>query len=358
MHPTDTGNLAKKSIVAPWDDLRSVRVQRRVLEELRVGRASKSRSDWRRVGRWFGAAVAVAALVALVVFVRDAFPTRSTEVATSHEPRLELADGSVVTLASSADGTSTARVVVAQVSSERIVVNHLQGTATYDIAKNPNRVFVVNIDDARVEVLGTSFRIEKLDHAVRVAVLEGRVQVTRQERSVVLVGGEDVTFGNVGYSPPAGATSRPTGPSAPTATGPAEGQPPSPSASAGPSASAPAAAPTAAQLFRQADDARGRGDVVEALGLLRKLVSDYPRDPRVGLAMFTIGRLEMQRGNPASAAEAFESCGAAMGGEAIAEAALARSRAGDAAKARALASEYLKRFPEGARAAEMEKLAR
>ncbi|MBL8742013.1 MAG: hypothetical protein JNK04_12990, partial [Myxococcales bacterium] len=69
-----------------------------------------------------------------------------------------------------------------------------------------------------------------------------------------------------------------------------------------------------------------------------------------------IGRLENQRGNPAAAAAAFEACGSAMSGEALAEAALARAAAGQGAQAAALAKRYRQLFPEGPRSAEMEKL--
>jgi len=346
MRPSEAAELAKKEVAPPWDELRAARVQRLVVTELSVDKRKARRVGATRLRRplaWLAAAVALVGLFVVLL------------VARKHDgagiSRLELADGSLALF------DESARVVPELVSDTRVELRQFAGSASYDVTPRPTRTFVVRVDDVRVEVLGTAFRVEKDEANIRVVVTRGRVRVTRGARTVELTAGEQVTLTEdkpvaaaEAELPPADATT--TGvQTTPSAT-------PSAVASAEPLPSAEAPAPTegAAELFRRADEARAAGNQAEALKLLRLLVKTHPQNGRVTLASFTIGRIEAQRGNFEAAAAAFESCGSAMSGEALAEAALARSAGGQSAQAKALADQYLKRFPNGARAPEMEKL--
>jgi transmembrane sensor len=51
----------------------------------------------------------------------------------------------------------------------------------FDVAKNPNRPFVVSAGAATVTAVGTSFEVDRLDDAVEVRVFEGVVRVARPE---------------------------------------------------------------------------------------------------------------------------------------------------------------------------------
>ncbi len=341
MQPRETGERAKNEISPPWDELRAARVQRRVLEAMREKRPKRAPASLRRMV-WFAAALSVISLlVAFVVLRRD--PEASA--------RLELADGSFALLEPSA------RVVPELVSETRIELRQLSGVASYDVMPKPTRLFVVHVDDARVEVLGTAFRVEKDADSVRVTVSRGRVRVTRGARVVELAAGEQVTLAPETSATASAAPLPDPEPSASVDIVPTS-QPTSSAAEPTDSSAAPAASSGehASDLFRRADVARAAGNHAEALRLLRELVQSHPRDGRATLANFTIGRIESQRGNAAAAAAAFEACGAAMSGEALAEAALARASAGQSAQAKALAAQYRKLFPNGPRNAEMEKL--
>jgi TolA-binding protein len=362
MQPNEAAELARKAVAPPWDELRAARVQKRVLAELKVGSELQSPAveGVRRRTRLYAFGLALAAAAALLLFV----------LLRSGATTLELADGSVATLD---DG---ARVVPELVSDDRVELRQVSGSASYDVVPRPSRTFVVLVGDVRVEVLGTSFRVERLeaagDDAIRVAVTRGRVKVIRGARTAVLTAGEELTWKDappvepptavVGVAPPSTpeATARvpvatPTDPTDPPV------EEPRPASSSAASARASAAPklepPTAAELFRQADDARASGNDAVALKLLQSLLELHPKDSRVTMARFTIGRIETRRGNLQAAARAFESCGSGLSGEALAEAALLRASAGESSAAAELARRYLELYPLGARAKEMARLA-
>jgi transmembrane sensor len=99
-----------------------------------------------------------------------------------------------------------------------------------------------------------------------------------------------------------------------------------------------------------------QGRAQEGAALLRKIVQEHRSDPRAPLAAFTLGRLLlMELGQPRQAAAAFGDARALAPAGPFAEDALAReveawAKAGDSAKARARADDYLRSYPTGRRA--------
>jgi transmembrane sensor len=368
MKHSEAAKLVREKVEPPWDELRAARVQKRVLESLRNEQPAGLPRAWHlpRAAWVVGALSAVAAVVLFFVL-----RTASVNDARITASRIDLADGSVALL------DEGARVVPETVVDNRVELRQLQGAATYDVVPGRSRKFSVLVEDVRIDVLGTSFRVDKFEDGLHVSVLRGKVQVTRGDRSVVLAAGEEITWreeppatepvpnqpSDAGRVPAAGsADAVPVEAPAPSTVEPPKSNSAQPSqAPAQPSSAAPTPEPapesSAAELFRQADDARAAGNLAEGIRLLQELIAKHPKDSRVTLATFTIGRLELQRGNAEKAAVAFESCGQALGGEALAEAALARSRAGQSGAASTLAARYLQLFPEGARAKEMTRLA-
>jgi transmembrane sensor len=84
-----------------------------------------------------------------------------------------LSDGSVVTL-------NTATQVAVKFTGARRDIQLIDGEALFDVAKNPDRPFIVHAGDVRVRAIGTSFIVRKLPgQATQVVVREGVVQVTR-----------------------------------------------------------------------------------------------------------------------------------------------------------------------------------
>lgn len=113
------------------------------------------------------------------------------------------------------------------------------------------------------------------------------------------------------------------------------------------------------ELLTLADVARRSGHAARAEEPLTELLRRFPDDPAAALGAFTLGRLRAdQLGRPADAAEAFEralrsSLPSTLVPDALARLALARRGAGQHERARADATRYLERFPNGPRAAEM-----
>lgn len=84
--------------------------------------------------------------------------------------RIGLADGSVVQLNTS----SEVRVVLSKARRE---VRLLQGEASFEVARDPNRPFIVTADATAVRALGTNFNVRRTSGAVEVLIIEGAVAV-------------------------------------------------------------------------------------------------------------------------------------------------------------------------------------
>jgi transmembrane sensor len=120
---------------------------------------------------------------------------------------------------------------------------------------------------------------------------------------------------------------------------------------------APGVADASAEgLMLAADAARLSGHAAESVPYFRRLLRDHVTDARAPVAAFTLGRIllsELDR--PGEAADAFALARRLAPAGALAPDALAREveaagRAGDHARARALAAQYLSRYPAGPRA--------
>jgi transmembrane sensor len=108
-------------------------------------------------------------------------------------------------------------------------------------------------------------------------------------------------------------------------------------------------------LLLAADAARLSGHPAQALPFLRQVTERHPRDPRASLAAFTLGGVllnQLDRPREAEAAYALARSLAlrpALAQDALARQVEAAHRAGDTARMRELAAEYLRRYPDGRR---------
>jgi TolA-binding protein len=194
--------------------------------------------------------------------------------------------------------------------------------------------FLLELPDGELEVKGTRFVVD-VDgvRTQNVRVLEGRVALRLRGREPLLLDG--------GQSwPDAGAKAAPptASPSARASVPTSERTTPKPKAVTGspqrvtgpadekPAAPAPSATPTAATDFAQSMAAFSAGDYGRAEQLFDAFETRHPSDARVEDATFLK--------------------------------AVARSRRGDTEGARALAREYLHRYPSGLRHLEAQRLAR
>jgi transmembrane sensor len=269
-------------------------------------------------------------------------------------PGITFADGSqAVPIGEGSVVTSTS------VSPEKIEVAVVRGAARFEVTKNPQRLFRVTRDNAIVEVLGTGFTVEPIDDGTKVTVVHGRVRVRcvlgAEEKQVEIADGQSSEC-------PAKA------PLAPVVVAPSASSVVAPSAPGwrslahdGEYDKAYSALDSATvkddvgDLLLAADVARLSHHAAQAVPHLRRVVDKHEGDPRAPLAAFTLGRVQLEElGNPRDAATSFAKARSLAPSGQLAEDALARevealSKAGDPAKAKERAEEYVTRYPKGLR---------
>ncbi|UCH10111.1 MAG: FecR domain-containing protein [Fidelibacterota bacterium] len=106
------------------------------------------------------------------------------------QEKLTLSDGTVVTLDAGSAFTYPAEFT----GRTREVILH--GEGYFEIAPEASKPFIVRVDEAMIQVLGTKFAVRSwwLDRSVQVAVVEGRVQLSTKragpQGAVVITGGQ------------------------------------------------------------------------------------------------------------------------------------------------------------------------
>lgn len=125
---------------------------------------------------------AVAAMLLLSVLVGGGFGVWSLFGAPRSEVqvyRTDVGERAVVTLADGSQATlNTATVLAVDYTRRRRGLRLIAGEAWFDVAKNPNRPFVVTAADHQVIAVGTSFNVRLDPGRLRVAVTEGRVRLS------------------------------------------------------------------------------------------------------------------------------------------------------------------------------------
>jgi transmembrane sensor len=139
-------------------------------EMLAFKRPARRRPVWTR---WAGLAAA-AAVIAVVAApaLRRAYQGEPTTYrsAVGETREVDLGDGSRIRL----DGASTMTVRLGWRTRR---IDLAQAQASFDVAKDPRRPFLVDVGDQQVRVVGTEFNILHVDHEVVVSVRRGIVEV-------------------------------------------------------------------------------------------------------------------------------------------------------------------------------------
>lgn len=121
--------------------------------------------------RWIAVAACLLVAIGTSLFgARHAAEEGWYTTGTGEMETVTLDDGTVVTL-------SARSSLETRLSGTRREARLVQGTAYFDVAKNPNRPFTVSVADTSVTVTGTEFDIRLGPDSVRVAVTEGSVEV-------------------------------------------------------------------------------------------------------------------------------------------------------------------------------------
>ncbi|MEM9168427.1 MAG: FecR domain-containing protein [Pseudomonadota bacterium] len=106
----------------------------------------------------------------LLAALSNAEPARTLATARGGSERLALKDGSVLTM-------NTATTLGIDYSRAERRVSLPAGEAFFDVARNPERPFVVQTPHGDVQVTGTSFNIETDDAGSTISVVSGSVRV-------------------------------------------------------------------------------------------------------------------------------------------------------------------------------------
>jgi transmembrane sensor len=318
-------------------------------------------------------------------------------VAAGPRQPVHFADGSRIELLDPA-----ARVVLDEVSDSRVAVQLLAGRVRAHVVPRKQRAFRVQCGSVSVEVLGTAFELTREAARTHVSVLHGRVAVRWPDGSTELAAGEAGWFpkprpesmpatpaSSAEASPPASPLEAVQSASPIVASGPkraAAARRGDASTRANPRKTAPepplahdaswqaqaergdyarayalmATAPEPVaddvqDLLLAADAARLSGHAAAALPYLQRVVDRHAHDPRASLAAFTLGGVLLnQLDRPREAEAAYARARSLALSPALAQDALARqveatARAGDEARTRELAAEYLRRYPDGRR---------
>jgi transmembrane sensor len=391
MHESNRELKAAREVMGVIDERWDAQRSERTLSALHDKRRRKQRSLRTLAGA--GAVCALGA-IAFAAWWPSPQPAPQPTAAKPDALHMRLADGSEVWLRDAAT-----RLTVDEGSAQRVDVALLAGEARFDVVHRAERVFHVNSGDVTVEVLGTAFELERQAARTRVAVLRGRVAVLWPSGRTELSAGEAGWFprpaeqaaaqlgaastqleahaAQLGSAAAQGVVATqhngPT-PQLDAAAHTAKHAVHKPSASAAPSAwrepaeqgdferayelLARAPQPVAdnvEELLLAADSARLSGHAAAALPFLKRVVAQHAEDSRAPLAAFTLGGVLMQQlGQPREAEAAYARARELSLNSSLAEDALARQveatyRAGDTARARALAGEYLARYPKGRR---------
>lgn len=287
---------------------------------------------------------------------------------------LKLNDGSTV----ACDDAST-EVRLSEQTPRQITVDLVSGRAHFSVSERRDRVFRVRAGEVSVLVLGTVFSVDRSGERVRVSVHRGVVLVDRGQDERLLSAGEEESFSP--QAPPPGAPAAlDTETSRVVAVATAKPRRPSRKLrDAAPDATATqadglwrrlalaGAMREAYELLRTvqvkndpedlllaADAARRSGHPEGAVTYLDRLVREHPQDHRAALAAFTLGRLLLGAGRAAEAAQAFARARSSAPGGVLAEDALAReveswAAAGERARARTAAEQYVSSYANGRR---------
>ncbi|MFD1768799.1 FecR family protein [Sphingobacterium suaedae] len=110
--------------------------------------------------------------------------TAHLEVPAAGTYKVELEDGTRVWL----NAASKLRYPTHFSTDERRV--SLEGEAYFEVAKDRDRPFRIDVKDSQIEVLGTSFNVNAYTEAVATSLLEGSVKIRQRHQEMILKPGE------------------------------------------------------------------------------------------------------------------------------------------------------------------------
>lgn len=176
-HMDRTGFSAEGSL-PPADKDREERIYRQI--NLQMDQQSQKRSRWYlRIAASFLLLIAAGAGIHYSGKLSEQTVTDVIQVADDRQQMLTLPDGTRVRLNSGSKLTYSADI---NKQDKRQI--SLTGEAFFEVAKNPEKPFVIDVGSAEVNVLGTKFNVRSsaLKNRIVVAVQEGKVSFKKKEQ--------------------------------------------------------------------------------------------------------------------------------------------------------------------------------
>ncbi|MEJ8566468.1 FecR family protein [Elongatibacter sediminis] len=166
-----------RKLVGNWDDMDILSELADLFPLKPDGHASRGRSAWKTA--WIGASALAAGVLLTIGLLRQESPqpppqpelaSETYQTAIGEQASFELQDGSTVTL------NTNSRLNVA-FGGPRREVTLLRGEASFDVAHDGVRPFVVHVGSGLVWAVGTQFNVRLFSSEVDVTVTEGTVKV-------------------------------------------------------------------------------------------------------------------------------------------------------------------------------------
>jgi len=158
---------AYDDVLAVWSDL-GVMAPELKAAAAPVSLAGRARPNRRLIG--WGVAAAAAAALAVAVVPSALNPARMYETGRGQTRTVGLSDGSTIHM------NAGSKISVRMTGSVRqVAMNDAQ--AVFDVAKDPDRPFLITVGDRTVRVVGTEFDVSHRGNALAVTVRRGVVEV-------------------------------------------------------------------------------------------------------------------------------------------------------------------------------------
>lgn len=168
---------------AAWQRFKVKRAEAQELPERKMG--------LRKGGQWKKISMAAAAvLIVLSGFLMYwNIPVRYETLAQTEI--VTLPDHSVITL------NNNSKLSYSRSFNKKERVVHLEGEGFFDVAKNPEKPFLIHVEDVAIMVLGTSFNVRATSTLTEVSVETGVVKVTKGKEIYTLRANEKLVINKV-----------------------------------------------------------------------------------------------------------------------------------------------------------------
>ncbi len=166
--------------------------------------AAKELKDWKefdKISAWknisenaFGRRLSVirylsaAVLVLIIGFTMFFINSKESYSAGDVEKHFVLVDGSDIVL------YPHSKLIVSNDFNEHLRKVELEGDGYFNISKNINKPFVIEMNQANIKVLGTVFYVDQMEKGVKVDLLKGKVEIENDNEEKTIITDEETAF--------------------------------------------------------------------------------------------------------------------------------------------------------------------